>query len=249
MRWLLAVFFILPAVTVFAADPVEDARVCLDETSEPPSSAEVDACLAPIATLDTAAADGVRCTGELLREGFGDTARFREALEALRPGVDGKTLRELAARLAFTASGAIAEDARRAARTTARCARGGNRGGALFAAFASFGNEVVAYLASQGACAASPRAFPDGRRRYDLDRCATQANPILLAPLFDAATAGPEAVRAQTAAGESFQHAYAVACEGTTVSADLCGVLEQARQDDPGGARARATALFKILLK
>lgn len=223
------------------ADKIGSAQFCLDDLGSSGTPAQVSECVAMVDGLTSPGADGIRCSGGFIREGFGNPQKYIDAFREIEGGTGGGNIRNMMGLLSFTSGGAIAADFTTANSVFLQCLASGAKGRTLLSSFAFFTVGLVQFFHAKnaGGCAGTPSGSP---AIYDLDGCVQSANPLDLLSLADANSGDTDAAAAQTAIGSVIVSTYQLSCTGTGANKDLCGLLEDAVTAAGGVSNPRAVA-------
>lgn len=239
---IIASIFILTSCAQKDSDKIGDAQACLDKAK---TATQANTCIAKVEGIESASADGIRCAGKFIGEGFSDPQKYLTALNNLSGGggVSG-----LMGALSFTSESEITADTDNAELTFGYCANSGGKGATLLAVFAYLNNAIYDFVSisgTAGSCSASPTGGG-----YDFLTCASQNGPsagLRMTYLLDAATADAGAQSVQSALGAAILVTYNTSCSAGSITSEMCTTLSTAVTGNTTNPRAIFTSFLTNL--
>lgn len=232
------------------SDKVGDAQTCLDQLTSTSSTSDVNTCISKVDGLSGAGAEGIRCSGGFIREGFSNGTRLISAFTSIDGGTGSSNVQSLMGLLSFTSAGDLATDYSDSNTTFTACLDSGAKGATLLASFSFFTMGLVKYFVAKSMCAGTQSTdATTGFKYYDLSGCITTASSTIpnatatLVPLLSATTADSDAQTAQTTIGAIIIASYELSCTGSGANANLCSLLSTAITAAGGTSNPRAVAV------
>lgn len=118
-------------------DKVADAQACLDDWNYQNPPYEISTCTAKIEGLESASADLIRCSAELIQEGFSDPSRLSSAISKLDSGSGSTQTLEYLGVMSFRSGSSAAVNLENAAKAQQLCDKSGSKGLILLASAAN----------------------------------------------------------------------------------------------------------------
>lgn len=235
------------------ADKIGNAQLCMDDI-RPGYESQVTQCLQMIEGVSSPVADGIRCAGGFVREGFSNPKRYTDALKEVQgPGADASARQRMMGIMSFGSAGTIAQDFSNISSTFQSCLASGGKASVLLASFSYFTLGLVKFFSAKGFCSSTPAVSEmlGGYKVYDFAGCAANEGglPIMtaaaeLVKLNDASNGDPDAQAAQSAIGAAVIGTYAASCAGTSSSnVELCTILSDSITAAGGTSSPRAVAV------
>ncbi|MBX3032524.1 MAG: hypothetical protein KF865_01270 [Bdellovibrionaceae bacterium] len=232
----LSILSLLAAVVLLScggtkdADQIGDAQFCLDKLDAGATAADVNACLEKIEGMTSPGAEGLRCAGAFIREGFSSGKRFNDAFKAIDNGASGSSLATLMGIVTFSSMGNLPADFSNVGSAFDSCMKSGSKGATMIVSFSYLTMAMISYFDNN-----APITTCTGNPCYDLETQTTDvANTQKLIDLVDPSTGNADAIAAQTSIGAIIIASYNLSCTGSSANKDLCDVFQKAI-DDAGG--------------
>lgn len=237
---IIASIIILTSCAQKDSDKIGDAQACLDKAK---NSSQANTCITKVEGINSASADGIRCAGKFIGEGFSDPQKYITALNNLS---GGGGITGLMGALSFSSQNDITVDTDNAETTFGYCANSGGKGATLLAVFAYLNNAIYEFIrtgSSNGACATTPVSGG-----YSFASClsadAMNVLPNMIQLVDMAATSGSSAYNIQSALGAAILTTYNISCEGGSISSEMCTTLGNSVTGGAGNNRQ----MFKSFL-
>lgn len=226
------------------SDKIGDAQACLDKAK---TSAQANTCIAKVSGINSSSADGIRCAGKFIGEGFSDPQKYISALNNLSGG-GGVT--GLMSALSFSSQNDITTDTDNAETTFGFCANSGGKGATLLAVFAYLNNAIYEFVSSGSGttgCESTPTAtgysfvtcMTAGINANDTNVISNVSNILNLGSADNSAEG-----RLQSALGASILTTYNISCGGGTINSDMCTTLK----NSVTGNTANTRSIFRTFI-
>lgn len=231
-------------------DKLGDAQFCFDHLGSSATVSEVNACVAMVDGQTSAGAEGIRCSGGFIREGFSNAQKYVDAFKQIESGTGGSNMRTMMGLLTFTSGNNLTTDFANVDATFTSCYNSGGKGSTLLASFAYFSMSLIKFFNAKNSssCSGTPSGTPP---TYDLDACFTSfssSNPADLIQLTQASSSDAAVIAVQSGIGAVIATTYRLSCSGTGANADLCGVLRTSVNAGGSDTRAIAVNFFQNVL-
>lgn len=223
------------------ADKIGEAQACLDKAT---TTAQANVCTAKVSGIQTAAANGIRCSGNFIAEGFGSASKIVSLLQGLESGgIDA-----LLGLLTFTSKGNINSDNENASETFQYCLNSGGKGSTLLMAFSNVTMAVYSFAANNASAPVNCPLAPSGGV-YPFENCLQSGmNPLAAIDLGDSGSINAGTIATQTAIGNTIIATNALSCaSGTGANQQMCAFFSDAIDNAGGTSNPRAVAREFIL--
>lgn len=118
-------------------DNVAGAQACLDDWNYQNPPYPISSCTSQVEGIDSAAADLIRCSAELIQEGFSDPTRLSSAISKLNSGSGASQTLEYLGVMSFRSGSSSTENLENAAKAQQLCDKSGSKGLILLASAAN----------------------------------------------------------------------------------------------------------------
>lgn len=189
------------------ADKIADAQACLDKSTAS-NDAAIQACMDKVSAITTAAAEGIRCSGNFMKEGFTDPATISNAFSQIESSGNGNNLMGL---ITFNEGGSLSADFTNGQNTFSYCYNSGGKGSTMIAAFAYMPIAIHYYLDiadGGGTSCQSP---------YNLQNCVTMNIALV-----------PAQTELKSIIGNIVIATHRVSCGSSATNQELCSSLQNA---------------------
>lgn len=227
-------------------DKIGDAQICLDGVTNA-NPDEADNCLAKISDISSPAADGIRCAGAFVKEGFTDASVLINAFQTISGGVSNSNLGSFLSYLIFdgrnsslpnnvTTSNTYYTQAKT---SSGYCASANLKVGTLITTFAFLGNAIVKLGCDAGTTC--------GQSLFSSISSTGTAAMIAIISYIGNSGNATAVNQLYSDLGTLVINSYAISCVGTIIDPSLCNKISQSVTS--GGGTSNPTGVGQKFLQ
>lgn len=220
-------------------DKIGDAQLCLDKvTSANPDAA--DECVQKVSGINSLEADGIRCSGAFVKEGFTDATYLIDVMDSISSGFSGNNLSTFLGLIIFDGRGTLSSTNSTfyydyAKTYSGYCARAQLKVGTLITTFSFFGNAIIKLACDAGATCGTAIFNNNGPSVLDL------ASMVIYL-----GTSPNAALQLYSDIGTLVINSHLVSCRSTDLSDTLCKEINDSVTN--GGGTTSPTSVGKRFL-